>query len=132
MQLPLSLSRYSALPFSTDSAFAVVGFFVLSASAGSSHVFFEKSCCCCAPAPEEIERLSFWFLFVVVELFAFCADDVIAISNEVTKITATASDNENTRNDRIGLRIGCFLLNFSWSASLVPLFSSLPILALVR
>src|ERR1044072_1098214 len=107
MQLPLSLSKYSALPFSIDSAFAVVGFFVLSASAGSSHVFFEKSSFGAAPAPEVIERLSFWFLLVVVELLAFCADDVTAISNDVTKITATASDNENTSNDRIGLRIGC-------------------------
>src|SRR6185295_6313393 len=104
MQLPLSLSRYSALPFSMDSALAVVGFLVLSASSGSSHVFFEKSCC--APAPELIERLSFWFLLVVVELFAFCADDVLARSNEVTKIIVTPSDNEITRNDRIALRIG--------------------------
>src|ERR1051325_11398810 len=34
---------YSSLPFATDSGVAVVGFFVLSASSGSSHVFFEKS-----------------------------------------------------------------------------------------
>src|SRR5678815_3631885 len=109
MHLPLSLSRYRALPLSIDSALEGVGFFVLSASSGSSHVFFEKSSFFAAPAPEVIERLSFWFLLVVVELFAFCADDVIAISKDVTKITATASDNENTSNDRIDLRIGLVL-----------------------
>ena len=50
---------------------------------------------------------------MVVELFAFCADEVVVRSNEVTKITATASDNENTSNDRMGLRIGLvFLLQF--------------------
>ena len=32
-----------------------------------------------------IERLSFWFLLVVVELFAFCADDVIAMSKRSHK-----------------------------------------------
>src|ERR1041385_3848981 len=100
---------YSSLPFATDSGVAVVGFFVLSASSGSSHVFFEKSGC--APPPDVIERLSFWFWFrlVVVELFAFCADDVIAKSNDVAKITATTSNNENARIDRIDLRIRSIL-----------------------
>src|ERR1044071_6640351 len=94
---------YSSLPFATDSGVAVVGFFVLSASAGSSHVFFEKSGC--APAPDEIERLSFWFLFVVVELFAFCADDVIAIPNELRTSIVTVSIIENRRTEIIDFRI---------------------------
>jgi hypothetical protein len=62
-----------------DSGEAAVGFLVLSAFSGSSHVFFEKSSF--AAAPGAIARLSFWFLFVVVELFAFCADDVVARSS---------------------------------------------------
>src|SRR4029434_10327610 len=104
MQLPLSRARYSAFPFSTDSGVAATGFFVLSASSGSSHVFFEKSCC--APPPE-MDRLSFWCLLVVVELFAFCADEVIAMSNEVTNKIAASSNNENAITDKlIDLRIG--------------------------
>jgi hypothetical protein len=70
-------------------------------------VFFEKSCCGAAEAGGEIERLSFWFwlLLVVVELFAFCADDVTARSNEVTKITATTSNNEKASKGKIDFRI---------------------------
>src|ERR1044072_6048305 len=96
---------YSSLPFATDSGVAVVGFFVLSASSGSSHVFFEKSGC--APPPAVIDRLAFlfWFRLVVVELFAFCADDVIARSNEVTRITATTTSNENAKRGNIDFRI---------------------------
>ena len=70
-------------------------------------MFFEKSCCGAADAGGEIERsLWFWFLLVVVELFAFCANDVTAMSNEVTKITATTRNNENASKGKIDLRIG--------------------------
>src|SRR6185369_15558024 len=92
-----------------DSAVAGVGFFVLSASSGSSHVFFEKSSCG-APPPDLIERLSFWFRLVVVELFAFCADDVTARSNEVTKSIATPSNSENANKGKIDFRIDSILL----------------------
>src|SRR6185369_10302673 len=117
MQLPLSLSKYSALPLSMDSGVAAVGFLVLSASAGSSHVFFEKSSLAAAPGGV-IERLSFWFLFVVVELFAFCADDVIAIPNELRTSIETVSNNENRRTEIIDFRIDfsflIFISSFSW------------------
>jgi hypothetical protein len=44
---------------------------------------------------------------VVVELFAFCADEVIAMSNEVTNKIAASSNNENAITDKlIDLRIG--------------------------
>jgi hypothetical protein len=53
-----------------------------------------------------IERV-FWFLFVAggTLLFAFCADDVIATSNEVTKIPMTTSNNENARIGTIDFRM---------------------------
>src|SRR6185503_6994364 len=106
MQLPLSRARYSAFPFSIDSGVAATGFFVFSASAGSSHVFFEKSCC--APPPEGWERMdleSFEFLLVVVELFEFCADDFTATSKEVTNITDAATNSENAKRGKIDFRI---------------------------
>jgi len=42
---------------------------------------------------------------VVVELFAFCADDVTAMSNEVTKSIATPSSSENANKGKIDFRI---------------------------
>jgi hypothetical protein len=44
---------------------------------------------------------------VVVELFAFWADDFIAMSNEVTNKIVVNSNNENAITDKlIDLRIG--------------------------
>ena len=44
-------------------------------------------------------------MFVVVELFAFCADDDTAMSNEVTKSITTPSNSENANKDKIDFRI---------------------------
>jgi hypothetical protein len=77
-------------------------------------VFFEKSGCCFPPPPPEgcdmIDReFSFWFLLVVTELFAFCADDV-AKSKEVTNRIENTSNSKNANRGKvIDVRIVVFL-----------------------
>src|SRR6185503_8827587 len=107
MQLPFVRSRYNSLPFAIDSAVASVGFFVLSASSGSSHVFFEKSCF--ASDGGVTERFSFWFLFVVVELFAFCAA-LVERANEATIMIAIPANSRNAIVKRLLRMIDQFLL----------------------
>src|SRR5688572_6597795 len=85
MQLPFVRSRYNSLPLAIDSSVACTGFFVLSASAGNSQVFLEKSCCGPAPDGGVMERFS--LRFVVVGLLEFCPADVDRAA-EATMTTA--------------------------------------------
>src|SRR5687767_15087602 len=107
MQLPFIRSRYSSLPLAIDSGVDCTGFFVLSASSGSSQVFFEKSCsgCCWRPGPAPdggmIERFS--FLFDVVGLFVFCESD-IEPPTEATITTAAPANSKHASTIRL-LRI---------------------------
>src|SRR5262249_39668578 len=89
-------SMYNALPFSIDSGLDGTGFGVLSASAGSSQVFLEKSC----GALGAIDLLSFWLRLVAelfafcVELFAFCAE-VNPIFNELVNRSVATRNKAN-------------------------------------
>src|SRR6185295_16586713 len=55
---------------------------------------------------------------VITELFAFCADDVVAMSKEVTTRIAINNSENATRDKQIDFRIGsillvyCFLVRF--------------------
>ena len=81
-----------------------------------------------AHPPEGCERIdleSFEFLFVVVELFEFCADDFTATWKEVTNITVAASNSENAKRGKIDFRIDSILLVYStWLVSSAPVASS--------
>src|SRR5687767_8876653 len=122
MQLPFVRSRYNSLPLATDSSVACTGFLVLSASAGNSHVFLEKSSC--APAPDGGVMDRFSFRFVVVGLFVFCAaDDERAAEAAIT--TAMPASTMNAGASRILGMVFSFSFLFLMPVALPPAFSEL-------